>query len=625
MKRIFQIIAALAALVIAFSSCEKEPEQTDTPDVSFDIEVPSTLKTYVGAEVTFKCTEGKGLATTDKLIFKSGNASVECKIVKASSKEFTFIVAEGIKTASYFLWVERGSVSKKIGAVSMTIVNKDDISDIDYNLYGKVTAAGQPLEGVVVSDGQITTQTGKDGMYYMQSQKKRGYVFISVPSGYEVSSTGVLPDFHKKIKRDEFEVTQVDFSLKPVDGQDQHIMYVLGDLHLAGRNDDLKQFDMFADDLNEQIKANQSRRQYIMTLGDMTWEIYWDSYNFSNYLKTMNSSFEDIQVFHTIGNHDHDVNAEGDFNTVLEYFSYVGPNYYSFNIGQVHYVILDDILCKNTGAGTSESRDYADEVDEEQLEWLKADLKYVDPSMTVVVASHAPMYSASGAGTFKEALNNLSGLMACFSKFSNVHYFTGHTHDIYNVDKMNSANPHFEHNAGAVCATWWWTYRTCQMNLARDGAPGGYTICDFDGADFEWVFKAYDRDLDYQFRAYDMNNVNSSEFPKGYDTYSTTPANSVLINIWNWDPSWTLSVTENGKELKWKQIFDYDPLHVLGYTKVRGVNTTSSFLTKKTPHLFMVQASSADSTLEIRVTDRFGNVYDESMSRPREFKVEVYK
>ena len=178
-----------------------------------------------------------------------------------------------------------------------------------------------------------------------------------------------------------------------------------------------------------------------------------------------------------------------------------------------------------------------------QYEWLKADLKYVDPSMTVVVASHAPMYSASGAGTFKEALNNLSGLMACFSKFSNVHYFTGHTHDIYNVDKMNSANPHFEHNAGAVCATWWWTYRTCQMNLARDGAPGGYTICDFDGADFEWVFKAYDRDLDYQFRAYDMNNVNSSEFPKGYDTYSTTPANSVLITIWNWDPSWTLSVT----------------------------------------------------------------------------------
>jgi hypothetical protein len=163
------------------------------------------------------------------------------------------------------------------------------------------------------------------------------------------------------------------------------------------------------------------------------------------------------------------------------------------------------------------------------------------------------------------------------------------------------------------------------LNIARDGAPGGYTICDFDGKDFEWVYKAYDRDIDYQFRAYDMNNVDSSEFPNGYDTYSTTPSNSVLINIWNWDPSWTLSVTENGKELKWKQIYDYDPLHVLGYTKVRGTNTTSSFLTKKTPHLFMVQAESADSTLDITVTDRFGNVYNESMRRPREFIVEVYK
>jgi hypothetical protein len=47
---------------------------------------------------------------------------------------------------------------------------------------------------------------------------------------------------------------------------------------------------------------------------------------------------------------------EGDFNTVLDYFTYIGPNYYSFNIGSVHYVVLDDILCKNTGAGTSESR-----------------------------------------------------------------------------------------------------------------------------------------------------------------------------------------------------------------------------------------------------------------------------
>ena len=402
-------------------------------------------------------------------------------------------------------------------------------------------------------------------------------------------------------------------------------VYIMGDLHLANRNSDLKQFDTFAADLNKQISANSSRRQYLLTLGDMTWEIYWGNYTLSNYVREMNSKFSNVQVFNTIGNHDHDVNAEGDFNTVLQYFQYIGPNYYSFNIGSVHYVVLDDILCKNTGDGTSASRAYTDQIDAEQLEWLKKDLSYVDPQMTVVVASHATLYRPSGALTFKESLNDLSTVLSCFSKFSKIHFFTGHTHENINVDYTSKPIPHFEHNAGSVCATWWWTYSTCGMNLARDGAPGGYTICDFNKGDFEWVFKAYDRPVDYQFRAYDMNMLDSSKFPSGYKTYTSTPANSILINIWNWDPAWKLSVKENGTELKWNQIYDYDPLHVMGYTTVRGTSTTDSFLSKKNPHLFMVQATAPNTTVEIQVTDRFGNVYKETMTRPRDFKVETYQ
>lgn len=607
-------------------SCDKERTGSeDATEVEFEVDVRSQLKTYVGAEVTFKCTSGKGPLATDRLLFKSGSSSVECKILKASDTEFTFVVAEGIKTASYFVWIERGEVSKKIGVVSVTIVDPDEIPDVDYNLYGKVTANGLPISGVVVSDGYLTTQTGTDGMYYLQSEKERGYVFISIPSGYEAKSSGVFPRFYSNISKAQYEVKEVNFTLTPVSGQDNHIMYVLGDLHLAARNDDLKQFRMFADDLNDRITANAARPQYVMTLGDMTWDIFWDDFALSDYVTEMNAQFKGVNVFNTVGNHDHDVDYAGDFYTVQEYFTNLGPNYYSFNIGKVHYVVLDDIYCKNTGDGTSDSRKYAEEVDAEQLQWLKADLSYVDKSMTVVVAAHAPVYTHSTATSFTGALNNSTELIDCFNGFHEVHFFTGHTHDIYNVDKLGASVPHFEHNAGAVCATWWWTYKTCGMNLARDGAPGGYTVCDFDGNDFEWLFKAYDREDDYQFRAYDMNKVDSSEFPAGYQTYTGVAANSVLINIWNWDPEWSLSVKENGAELSWTQIRDYDPLHVLGYTKVRGTGTTSSFLTKKTPHLFMVQAKTAEATLEIAVTDRFGNVYEETMTRPREFSVANYK
>lgn len=49
---------------------------------------------------------------------------------------------------------------------------------------------------------------------------------------------------------------------------------------------------------------------------------------------------------------------------------------------------------------------------------------------------------------------------------------------------------------------------------------------------------------------------------------------------------------------------------------------TSSFRTIATQHIFLVCASSATSTLEIEVEDSFGNVYRETMQRPRAFVIE---
>ena len=41
--------------------------------------------------------------------------------------------------------------------------------------------------------------------------------------------------------------------------------------------------------------------------------------------------------------------------------------------------------------------------------------------------------------------------------------------------------------------------------------------------------------------------------------------------------------------------------------------------------VFKVTASSASSTLDIKVTDRFGNVYTETMTRPKAFTTDQYK
>ena len=60
-------------------------------------------------------------------------------------------------------------------------------------------------------------------------------------------------------------------------------------------------------------------------------------------------------------------------------------------------------------------------------------------------------------------------------------------------------------------------------------------------------------------------------------------------------------------------------------TIAKRYNENDSTEGEKSYTIFKVKATAPDSTLEIKVTDRFGNVYTESMKRPKAFEVETYK
>ena len=74
----------------------------------------------------------------------------------------------------------------------------------------------------MVSDGTEVTVTDDKGIYELKSAKKWGYVFISVPSGYEVAAEGVFPQFYQTLKGAADVVEQKDFKLTKVDGQDRY-------------------------------------------------------------------------------------------------------------------------------------------------------------------------------------------------------------------------------------------------------------------------------------------------------------------------------------------------------------------------------------------------------------------
>ena len=636
---------------MACSKDEATEVASDSFGVSFDC--PSLIEVSKGGEYTFQVEGGEEPQASDVLVLESTDGiSYTCTLVSVSENSFTVKISEGCESGTYRVFIKRGDRKKQIGSTYINIVEGMDFTpDAGTTVYGVVSTADGPVPGVVVSDGVEVTVTNEQGIYQLQSDKEWGYVFISVPAGYEVPAEGVLPQFYKMMKGDASTAERVDFSLTAVDGQDDYKVLVLGDMHLANRTGDLKQFMEFTSDLNAYRALHQQEKMYTIALGDMTWDLYWysNSYALPEYLNTINSQVKGLQIFHTIGNHDYDYKATNDRDAESRFMDYIAPTYYSFNLGKVHYVVLDDIDCSNYDGTTS--RDYEKRVSAGQLSWLAKDLSHVDKSVPLVVVMHAQVFYPSQTDGFKvdHDVLNTTQLLNVLDGYK-VHFITGHTHMNYNVtpdDAVTGGREVYEHNTGAICGSWWWSgYLTPGVHLSPDGTPGGYAIWSVNGTDMEWMYKATGWTEDYQFRSYDLNNVHFSladvpqmpagvpasvkkEYMKYVDAYPGNQDNEVLINVWNWNPRWTLKVTdENGNTLTPEEVWAYDPLHVAAMSVKRfnssTLTSTPSFITEKFPHFFKVKAADADVDLTITVCDEFGHQWTENMQRPKAFSTDAY-
>ena len=643
--------------MVVFSGCDGSKETPDNPDGTpinvSGIILENSVSAKKGGDVTLKVVGSHGPEEGDVIVLMNTAESFDNQIKSIDKGSFTFTLDPKVTTGRYEMLVRRNSRTKIVGHINIDIIF--DVVDIEptggNNVYGVVHCDGEGLADVVVSDGVEVVKTDKDGVYQFKSAKKWGYVFISIPKGYEVGSEGVLPQFHATLTEKADKAERHDFNLVKVN-QEKYRVYFLGDMHLADRTNDLNQFDNCMKEVKADI-MDDDVKSYVITLGDMTWDLYWYSrnYYFPQYLNSVNYYFKNaakqVQFFHTIGNHDHDMCKDGDFNTVIEYVKDIAPTYYSFNIGDVHYIVLDDILCTNVGGAASAKpkRTYSEEVTSEQLKWLAKDLSFVSKSTPVIVTSHAPVYAKETVKNVNAVttyyLNNSVTLISKFKGY-NVDFVTGHTHVLYNVDK--SSEGIYEHNAGAVCASWWWSgYLTPGIHICTDGAPGGYSVWDITGTDKKWRYKGTGRDADEQFRSYDLNNVwftvekdapkvpaaLKSKFEKYTDAYPKNSDNEVLINIWNWNPKWKIEIKENGKTLSSTRVKGYDPLHIAALTAKRfndaSLTEEPAFTTTVNYHMFKVKASSPTSTIDIKVTDEFGNVYTETMKRPKEFSTDAYK
>lgn len=534
------------------------------------------------------------------------------------------------------------------------------------NIKGVVYCGKDPVADAVVTDGETVAKTDANGHYYLNSTKATGSVSVSFPKGYTVDRNGIYPKFYQKFSNSDVTAKeQINFELKKNVRNDYVVIY-LADIQIGGLYGAANQWDnVFKPDVNKVVNEYKSAGKdvYIMTLGDQSHDLYWYSHNMDLLTVMGHISGLDAPVFNVMGNHDNDPYCAGDQAAERTWRNVVGPKNYSFNIGDIHYVVLDNIVYENGGAtqGSIGPRDYLKKVTDSQISWLKKDLAMItDKSTPIVICMHAPSFQKPKmyAGEKNPRIRHTEDFLDrdkfynAFSGFTNVTLMAGHTHINYSNKEGNVR----EYSVGAVNGSLWRSTapENSKNMVCQDGSPAGYLIMEVNGRDYTTCYKSAGYDKNYQFRSYDANKsriVRTKHFPNSSKSNAKAEAeirgaiaagaeelldewftseyrtdNMVFVNVFAWDDRWKVEMSENGKALEVTQVNALDPYHLisLGCKLLdNDEKITNGPLPTLMAHMFKAKASSATSTINIKVTDPYGNVYTEDMGRPKQLALDM--
>lgn len=407
--------------------------------------------------------------------------------------------------------------------------------DGELNVSGHIRCNGEPLEGVVVSDGLLCTKSNERGYYSLKSDLANAkFIMVSIPSGYSApTNDNGQPIFYHHITNLEraSNLCIADFSFNKIENNpDRFTMFMGADPQprpsSAGYdNIAFHSLDICKDfyrDMSEKAATITDRNIYGFMLGDI---IHESMTLYDQYVAGL-KSLGKVQMFNILGNHDNDKTAKNDVEGRHVFEKYLGPTYYSFNIGKIHCVVLDNLIMK-IRASDGTLRDYDQGLTDEIWQWLQNDLSYVDYSTTIFVASHSPMFmQISLSDRSDSSSNHRSDYAKLFAKYDKVHAWAGHTHITFNyVYPSSSALKNIEVHTVARSTGELWTneYIAC-------GTPRGYTVVEVDGEDISWYFQP-------------------TKYQTAKFTGKTTPQPEYKYRDWSYDSSGVAKLNSNGATL----------------------------------------------------------------------------
>lgn len=325
---------------------------------------------------------------------------------------------------------------------------------------GHVVSGNEPLAGVCVSDGFRVTRTDSSGEFRLSVGPDSGpFVFVTVPPGFWTDRF-----FHPTVMAAE---KQPVFVLNKRIPDDAYQALYLTDIHLGdGRADQsFSRFEATIDEIN-----NMDPLPAFCWMGG---DISLQRGEGKRYVELI--SRLKMPVRNGVGNHEmlmQQSDPRGEFQDLF------GPTFYSFDVGNVHYITLD-------GCQVDPQRDQQvfGELSARELHWLAEDLKNVPDGMATVVAIHIPLvsdYPERRDTTARKSphwvIQNADDVIDLLSRHGVSLVLQGHLHENQRIVRKDIE---FVESV-SVCGTWWKAAPE-EREVGVSGEPRGYRVLDVQG------------------------------------------------------------------------------------------------------------------------------------------------
>ncbi|SDF42457.1 Calcineurin-like phosphoesterase [Dyadobacter soli] len=395
----------------------------------------------------------------------------------------------------------------------------------DLNNNGRKDKNEKGLAQVSVSNGTQVAQTDANGEYQLPIGKDN-VIFVIKPSGYKLPLTeDNLPKFYRLHKPEGSPALKykgvaptaalpasLDFALTAKSEADDYTALIFGDPQPYS----LDEIEYFSRGIVSEVEGIKDV-EFGLSLGDLV----GDNLDLHQpYVKAVKKV--GLPWYNLMGNHDMDYDAKADSLSDDTYEAHFGPANYSFNVGKVHYIILDDILYPDPRDG----KGYWGGFRQSQLDFVENNLKFVPKDRLIVLAYHIPLHEEGEGDAFRDEDRNR--LFSILKDYTNTLAISAHTHlqrqNFHGkAAGWNGAKPFHEYNAGTTSGDWYsgeFNIQGVPSSTMRDGTPKGYAFLRIKGNQYSIDYKVAGEPKEYQIRIHTPRVV-----PAGGNTSSGIYAN----------------------------------------------------------------------------------------------------